>query len=165
LQVEKEDGDDDRYLFLPDLKRSRRISGNLRGNSFMGTDFSFADLDRHDLRDSDSQLGGDENVAKWPCFVVHVQPKRDDAQYSRLEMWVRKDNYLPLRIKMFDKARVLVKTLEVVEVRRVAGRWFISKSTMHDLQHEHTTELMLDEIDPVGSVSDDEFTVRALEKP
>jgi hypothetical protein len=165
LQIQKSDGDDDRYLFLPDLKRSRRISGNLRGNSFMGTDFSFADLDRHDLRDSDSRLDGEEAVGQWPCYVVDVLPKRDDAQYSHLEMWIRKDNFLPLRMKMFDKAGVLSKTLEALEVRRVSGHWFISKSRMKDEQHDHTTELVLDDIDVVTDVSDDEFTVRALEKP
>jgi outer membrane lipoprotein-sorting protein len=165
LQVEKRDGDDDRYLFLPDLKRSRRISGNLRGNSFMGTDFSFADLDRRDLRDSDSRLVREEEVAKWPCYVVDVLPKRDDAQYSHIQMWIRNDNYLPLRMKMFDKAGVLSKTLEALEVKRISGRWFISKSRMQDNQHDHTTELVLDDIDAVTDVSDDEFTVRALEKP
>ena len=165
LQVQRRDGDDDRYLFLPDLKRSRRISGNVRGNSFMGTDFSFADLDRHDLRDSESRLVGDEAVGKWPCYLVDVLPKRGDAQYSRFAMWIRKDNYLPLRMKMFDKAGVLSKTLEALEVKRVSGRWFISRSRMQDNQHDHTTELVLDDIDTVTEVSDDEFTVRALEKP
>jgi hypothetical protein len=165
LQIQKADGDDDRYLFLPDLKRSRRISGNLRGNSFMGTDFSFADLDRHDLRDSDSQLNGEETIAQWPCYVIDVLPKRADAEYAHLEMWIRKDNFLPLRMKMYDRAGVLSKTLEALEVRRVGGRWFISKSRMRDNQHDHTTDLVLDDIDAVTDVSDDEFTVRALEKP
>jgi hypothetical protein len=165
LQIQNRDGDDDRYLFLPELKRSRRISGNLRGNSFMGTDFSFADLDRLDLRDSDSRLSGEERVGQWPCYVLDVLPKRDDAQYSHLEMWIREDNFLPLRLKMYDKAGVLSKTLEVLEVRRVSGHWFISKSRMHDDQHDHSTELVLDDIDATTDVSDDEFTVRALEKP
>jgi outer membrane lipoprotein-sorting protein len=165
LQVQKSDGDDDRYLFLPELKRSRRISGNLRGNSFMGTDFSFADLDRHDLRDSDSRVNAEETIGQWPCYVLDVRPKRDDAQYSHLEMWIRKDNFLPLRVKMFDKAGVLNKTFETIEVRRVSGHWFISKSRMQDNQHDHSTELVLDDIDVGTAVSDDEFTVRALEKP
>jgi Outer membrane lipoprotein-sorting protein len=165
LQIQKPDGDDDRYLFLPDLKRSRRISGNLRGNAFMGTDFSFADLDRHDLRDSESQLVGDEPVGKWPCYVVDVRPKRSDAQYSHVSMWIRKDNNLPLREKMFDKAGVLSKTLEALEVKRVSGHWFVSRSRMQDNQHDHVTELVLDDIDAATEISDDEFTVRALEKP
>jgi hypothetical protein len=165
LQVQKRDGDDDRYLFLPDLKRSRRISGNLRANAFMGTDFSFGDLDRRDLRDSDARVEGDEAIGRWSCYVVDVVPRRDDAQYSHIVMWVRKDNYLSLRTKMYDKGGVLSKTFEAVEVKRVAGQWFISKSRMQDILHEHTTELVLDDIEVKSDIDDDEFTVRALEKP
>jgi Outer membrane lipoprotein-sorting protein len=165
LQVQKRDGDDLRYLFLPELKRSRRISGNLRGNSFMGTDFSFADLDRRDLRDGEARFTGDEPVGTWPCYLVDVVPRREDAQYSHIAMWVRKDNYLTLRTKMFDKGGVLEKTFDALEVKRVSGQWFISKSRMQDLQHEHTTELVLDDIEVKSDIDDDEFTVRALEKP
>jgi outer membrane lipoprotein-sorting protein len=165
LQIQKRDGDDDRYLFLPELKRSRRISGNLRANAFMGTDFSFADLDRRDLRDSDARLTGDEPVGRWPCYVLDLVPKREDAQYSHIEMWVRKDNFLTLRMKMYDKGGVLQKTFEAIEVKRVSGQWFISKSRMQDVQHEHTTELVLDDIEVRSDIGDDEFTVRALEKP
>jgi outer membrane lipoprotein-sorting protein len=165
LQVQKRDGDDDRYLYLPELKRSRRISGNLRSNSFMGTDFSFADLDRRDLRDGEARVAGEELVGKWPCYVVDVVPKREDAQYSHIAMWVREDNYLTLRTKMFDKGGGLAKTFDALEVKRVSGQWFISKSRMQDVQHEHTTELVLDTIQVQPDIDDDEFTVRALEKP
>jgi hypothetical protein len=165
LQVQKRDGDDDRYLFLPELKRSRRISGNLRANSFMGTDFSFADLDRRDMRESDSRLTGDEPIGRWPCYVVDVRPRREDAQYSHIATWVRKDNYLSLRTRMYDKAGALSKTFEALEVKRVSGHWFISKSRMQDVLHEHTTELVLDDIEVKSDIDDDEFTVRALERP
>ncbi|HEY4012451.1 MAG TPA: outer membrane lipoprotein-sorting protein [Polyangiaceae bacterium] len=165
LQIQKRDGDDDRYLFLPELKRSRRIAGSLRSNAFMGTDFSFADLDRRDLRDADARLTGDEPVASWPCYVVDVTPRREDAQYSHTVMWVRKDNFLTLKTKMFDKGGVLEKTFEALEVKRVAGHWFISKSRMHDVQHAHTTELVLEDIVVKADIDDDEFTMRALEKP
>src|SRR3954463_10275106 len=93
LQVQKRTGDDERYLFLPELKRSRRISGNLRGNSFMGTDFSFADLDRRDLRESNSVAKADENIGKYPCFHVDSKPTRPDSSYSHIETWLRMDNY------------------------------------------------------------------------
>jgi hypothetical protein len=165
LQIQKRDGDDDRYLFLPELKRSRRISGNLRANAFMGTDFSFADLDRRDLRDSDARLLYEEPIGKWPCYVVDAVPRGDATQYSHITMWVREDNFLTLRTKMYDKAGVLEKTFEAVEVKRVSGAWFISRSRMQDVQREHTTDLVLDDIQMTSNLDDDEFTVRALEKP
>jgi len=82
LQIQKKDGDDYRFRFLPDLKRSRRISGTLRSNAFMGTDLSFADLDRRDLREATVKLTGNETIEKWDCYVLDVVPKRQDSQYS-----------------------------------------------------------------------------------
>jgi hypothetical protein len=165
LQIQNRESDDDRYLFLPALKRARRIAGNLRANAFMGTDFSFADLDRRDLRDSEAKLLGTEKLGSSDCYRIDVVPHRDDTQYSHLEMWVRKDNRLPLRTKMYDKANALVKTFETQEVRRVSGTWFISRSLMTDHKLNHSTLLTLQKIVVDTQIADTEFSVRALEKP
>jgi hypothetical protein len=164
LQIQNRKDDDDRFLFLPDLKRSRRISGNLRGNSFMGTDFSFADLDRRDFRESTATSKPDEDIGKHPCFHIDVTSSRSDSPYSHLEVWVRKDNYLPLKLAMFDRAQVLVKTFTAQEVQRVSGHWYITKSHMIDHTQSHTTDLVIDSITPSNDIADDEFTVRNLEK-
>jgi hypothetical protein len=164
LQIQKKDGDDDRFLFLPDLKRSRRISGSLRSGAFMGTDLSFADLDRRDLRDATATFTRSENIDRWDCYVLDVVPKRQDSQYSHGELWIRKDNYVPLRMKFYDRGRTLIKTFEALEVRRVSGQWFISKSRITNVQQSHTTDLSLDQISTDERFNDDEFTVRALEK-
>jgi outer membrane lipoprotein-sorting protein len=165
LQIQHRDGDDDRFLFLPALKRSRRISGSLRGSAFMGTDFSFADLDRRDLRDSQAKTLGSEKIGSTLCYHVDVVPRRADSQYSHLEMWVRSDNFLLLRSNMYDMANVLIKTFEAREVRRVSGNWFVSKSLMRDVKNQHTTLLVLQSIIADTQIPDEEFTVRALEKP
>jgi hypothetical protein len=164
LQVQKRTGDDERYLFLPELKRSRRISGNLRGNSFMGTDFSFADLDRRDLRDSTAKRLPDETIGTFPCFRIDAVPTRSDSPYSRLELWIRMDNALPLKMKMYDSSNALFKTFTAQEVRRVSGHWYVTKSKMVDHQHGHETQLFIDSIVFSDNVPEDEFTVRNLEK-
>jgi hypothetical protein len=164
LQVQRKDGDDDRFLFLPDLKRIRRISGGLRANAFMGTDFSFADLDRRDLRDSDAQILGEETVGKFACWHLLVKPKLSDSEYAKMELWVRKDNALAVKWLMYDRSQVLQKTLTAEEMRRVGGRWFISRSRMVNHRDSHTTVLMLEKITPRNDIPDDEFTMRALEK-
>lgn len=165
LQIQKRDGDDDRYLYLPALKRARRISGSLRSSSFMGTDFSFADLDRRDLRDSESKQLGMEKIGSALCYVMDVIPRRNDSRYSHIELWVRPGNFVALRAKMYDLANVLVKTFEAQEIRRVSGNWFVSKSLMTDHKIGHTTLLMLQGIVANSQVPDEEFSVRALEKP
>jgi hypothetical protein len=164
LQIQNRQGDDDRYLFLPDLKRSRRISGNLRKNAFMGTDFSFADLDRRDLRQGAAVLLADEAIGKFPCYHAQIKTTGGDSPYSRIEMWIRKDNYLPLRMQMYDAAGVLLKTFVAEQVQRVSGRWFVTRSKMTNHVESHTTELVLDHITVTSAIAEDELTVRALEK-
>lgn len=164
LQIQNRGADDDRFLFLPELKRSRRISGNLRGNSFMGTDFSFADLDRRDFRESRATSKPDEAIGKFPCFHVEAVPSRSDSPYGAVEVWLRKDNLLPLKMVMYDHAHVLMKTFTTLEVRRVSGRWYVTKSRMEDPVHSHTTDLVLTDIAPATDIPDDDFTVRNLEK-
>jgi outer membrane lipoprotein-sorting protein len=163
LQVQSRTSDDDRYLFLPELKRSRRISGSLRSNSFMGTDFSFADLDRRDLREGTATLRAEEPVGNFPCHKFDVAPTRADSPYSRIELWIRKDSYLPLKMVLFDKSNVVLKEFRALEVRRVTGQWFVTKSKMTNVRDNHVTDLELEQI-LVEEVPDDAFTVRELEK-
>ena len=164
LQIQKADDDDDRYLFLPELGKARRVAGNTRSSTFMGTDFSYADLDRRDLREGVATLKGKESLGKFTCHHLELVPKRPDSPYARLEMWVRTDNFVPLKTLMYNRAGVLLKTLVTLELRRIEGRWFLTRSLMTNHAAGRTTELFLDQVQPKSDVPDDEFTVRTLEK-
>ena len=89
---------------------------------------------------------------------------RSDAPYARAELWVRKDNFLPLRMQMFSRSGALLKTLTTQEVRRIGGRWFISRSTMVSHEAARQTELAIEQIEPRADLPDGDFTVRNLEK-
>lgn len=164
LQIQKRDGDDDRFLFLPELHRARRIAGNTRSSAFMGTDFSYADIDRRDLRDAAATQRGDESIGRFPCYKLDVVPRGKDAVYARIELWVRKDNLVPLKLAMYARSGALVKTLQTQEIRRLSGRWFVTRSLMTDQQSGRSTELSIDKIVPRSDLPDSEFTVRNLEK-
>jgi hypothetical protein len=164
LQIQKKDGDDDRFVFLPDLKRARRISGGLRATSFMGTDLTFADIDHRDLRAAAPRLVGSETLANWDCYRLDVTAGPDDPQYSHSELWIRKDNYVPLQMKLYDRSGGLLKSFSALELKRISGQWFITKSRVVNEQLHHTTDFSLNRISLDGQYSDDEFTVRALER-
>lgn len=164
LQIQNADSDDERFLYTPELKRSRRIAGSNRSESFMGTDFSYADLDGRDLRQSTSVLKADETIGKFDCYHVAVTPKNADAVYSKIDLWVRKDNYVPLKWVMFDKRSQPVKTLVAREIQRHGGRWFITGSRMTDNTTGRSTELTLEKIDRREDIPLDDFSVRAIEK-
>jgi hypothetical protein len=164
LQIQNSESDDERFLYTPELKRSRRIAGSSRSESFMGTDFSYADLDGRDLRQSTSTLLADEKVGRFDCWHVSVTPKNSDAVYAKIELWVRKDNYVPLKWVMFDKRSSPVKTLVAKEIQRHAGRWFITGSRMTDAMTGRSTELLLEKIERREDIPLESFSVRAIEK-
>lgn len=165
LQIQNRDADDERFLYTPELRRSRRIAGSTRGESFMGTDFTYADLDGRDLRRSAARLEGDERVGRFDCHHLVVRPRSPDAIYGKIELWVRKDDDVPVRWVMFDKpGSAPVKTLQARELRRVGGHWFITRSQMTDHATGRSTELVLERVDRREEAPADEFTVRAMEK-
>ena len=126
--------------------------------------YSYADLDRRELRYGVSTLGGDEPMDGAPCWRVEVSPSAKEAPYARIELWVRKDNYVPLQWRMYARSGALLKTLLAQEVRQMEARWFITRSRMTNHAQHRTTELFLDEIRTDRKASPEEFTVRNLEK-
>lgn len=164
LQVQRKDADDDRFLYLPDIGRARRISGNVRASAFMGTDFSYADLDRRDLREGAAAFMKEETVDGKPCYGVAVTPSRKDSDYSRIELLIARDTFLPLRMKMFDRAGVLLKQFHAEQTRKVDGQWFITRSTMVNEVHGHRTLLILDEVAVRSGFPDGLFSVKSLER-
>ena len=164
LQDQKRNGDDERHLFLPDLKRARRIAGGSRSGSFVGTDFSYGDIDRNEIRDAEPVLVGVEKLGQYETYHLTLTSSAKDALYARSEMWVRKDNFVPLKYLMYARSGSLVKTLLTKEIKRIEGRWFITRSLMTSETDQRTTELVLDKVDPKAAVGDDELTVQALER-
>lgn len=164
MQVEQDTRDDDRFIYLPALKRARRVAGSQRSNAFMGTDFNYADLDRRDWRTGKYVMRKDTKIGKFPCYHVTIIPTRRDSPYSRLEVDVRKDNWVPLQVKHYDKAKVLYKVLKVFQLKRIKGQWFITKSQMKNLRDRHTTTMHLNKIEPTDAIPDSSFTVKRLER-
>jgi len=162
LQIQNDDRDDDRFLYLPALKRSKRVAGSQRSNSFMGTDFSFADIDRRDWREGKYSAGPDKKLAKHDCHTVVVTPKRGDSPYSKIELTIRKKNFLPLQVKMFDKAGVHLKTLTALQIKKVSGLWFISKSKMVNHREQHLTLLHFVKLKPRDDIPDTDFARQNL---
>lgn len=160
LQLQNTSEDDERHLYVPELKRARRVGAGNRADAFMGTTFSYADLDRRDLRDGKATLLADETFGKHDCYRVDVVPKSSDI-YTKIELWVRKDNWIPLKIVSTEKSGNK-KTLVAKEIQQRGGRWFMTVSKLTD--NSGSTELRLEQINPSVDVPTTSFTVRALEK-
>ncbi len=159
-----DDGSRTQYIYLPAVGKSRRISGKQRNAAFVGTDYSYADMDNRDIEDSAKTRLADEKIGKKDCFVVEATPTSTDSAYGKVTMWISKDSYLPLRIRFYDGKDNELKRLTVQEVKKVEGRWVIMESKMVDLKRSHTTVMKVTEIDIRDDIPLEQFEERALER-
>jgi hypothetical protein len=160
LQIQNTADDDERQLYTPELKRARRVAAGNRSDMFMGTNFSYADLDRRDIRDGAATAKPDETFGKHECYRIDITPKNQDI-YTKIELWVAKDNMVPLKTVSHAKSGN-TKTLIAKEIQKRGTRYFMTVSRMTD--NSGTTELRLEDIKPNDDVPVENFTVRALEK-
>lgn len=116
LIVEQANGDAAQYLWLPKTKRLRRISGSQRNEAFMGTDFSFGDLQGHGLQTGESKREAPENINGAPCARIDVAVSDPDEPYAKVQLWIDDRLLIARQIKYFDKAGTLAKTLIVDQV-------------------------------------------------
>lgn len=163
LLLQHKGSPDEQYIYLPAFHSTRRIAGREREGSFMGSDFSYADLERRDLRDASYSLLPDEKVGEAPCHVVEAKPSTESTPYSRIVSWVRTSDYVPLRVQFFAKDGTLKKTMFSRRIRNIDGKPVVVETHTEDAVTKHGTDLVLDEVKFRSDVPESEFTPAALE--
>ena len=111
---------DDQWIYLPALRRVRRISAEKKNDSFMGSDFTYEDLgERHPELDT-HRVTGTETMDGRTVYVVESVPAQDSA-YSRTVSWVADGIWIGLRREFYDRSGNLLKTLEIEDYREIDG--------------------------------------------
>lgn len=161
LFIEKKNAADDQHMFLPALKVVRRIAGRQKNTRFMGSDFTFADLEWRDLDEATFTLAEAEKLGGDPCHVVDAGPK-GDSQYARIRATVRQKDGALLRVRFFDSAGKEVKTLYVKALERVGGTLMATRIKMVDHKRSHSTFIAMSGIKLRDDLKAEAFSVRAL---
>ena len=121
LVVNHPDRASDQWMWTPALERDRRIALQDRSARFFGTDFSFEDLEERDVSQFSYSLLGEETLAGAACWKLESRPKQTKAsQYTSSQLWVRKDNYVIIRIDHFKKDAV-VRRIAYSDIDNVQG--------------------------------------------
>ena len=165
LVVNHPDRASDQWMWTPALQRERRIALQDRSTRFFGTDFSFEDLEERDVNQYDYRLIGDDAVDGAPCWRVESVPRKTKtSQYTRSEVWIRKDTYVIAQVESYTKTEV-VRRLKYSDFAQVQGIWTGRRMEMHDLRRNSRTVLMLDKLEHNLPVRDEDFTLQALRNP
>jgi len=171
LQVEHSDGDDDLWIYLPALKKSRRLVANNKKDSFVGTDFSYGDISLPKVDLYRHALLRSEAVDHHDCYVIESVPANDsvtaNSGYSKKITWVRKDSLLETKVEYYDLSGRLLKTQLTTDHKLVEPnpqRWFPLYREMTNHQTGHKTIIRFDKIEPGVPAPDEQFTTRMIER-
>jgi len=164
LMLERPGGASEQYVYLSGLKRTRRVVGREREGSFMGSDFSYADLQPIPAGQARNTRLADEAVGKDACYVVEsTLTPGAESTYGKVVSWVRKSDFVALRTRFLDPAGKLVKTLYARRVREMDGRQVVVEARMQS-ENGHATELVLESIERRDDLTDAMFAPSALER-
>lgn len=167
LTVENEGRADDQWIFLPSLRKVKRIASGEKDGSFMSSDFSYSDMGSsgNSVDDSIQTILREEKYNGRNCYVVESIPKTGtDKNYGRYITWVDKISWLTLKVEFFSKdGRTKIKELNSEDIVKEAGHWIAKKITMETLENGHRTILEIKQVKYDISLNPGYFTTTFLE--
>ncbi|HEX6259600.1 MAG TPA: outer membrane lipoprotein-sorting protein [Woeseiaceae bacterium] len=136
------DRDDDQWLYLPSLKRVKRISSANKSSAFVGSEFAYEDLLSDEVEKFDYLWLRNEACSVWQCYLVERRPRYTNSGYARQLVWVDQEEFRPIRIEFYDRKNRHQKTLVFEEYRRYLDRfWRAHGMRMDNHQTGKTTVL------------------------
>ncbi|MEJ2692184.1 MAG: outer membrane lipoprotein-sorting protein [Candidatus Thiodiazotropha sp.] len=168
LTHEHADADDDRWLYLPALRKTRRVAATDDNDNFMGSDFTYEDIDFEELNAFNYKLLKNEIKGGADCYVVEATPstekKAKESGYSRRVMWIRKDNYFMIAVDYYNSRNELTKQRIAYDIKLVDGteKWRPERQVMVNLKTGHKTELKYSNFVIGANVSNRTFSFREL---
>ena len=162
-----EDGvkpDSDNWLYMPAMKKVRRISGSSKDDDFMGSDFTYSDMGDRGLTKDTFNLLGSESVDGFDCWKVEYVAKDKSEKTQRRILWFRKDNYKTVKGEYYDRQNNLARELTCSGIKQVNGIWTTEKMFMKNVQTGHSTVLELKDIKYNLDIDDNLFTVSTIER-
>ncbi|HSG99725.1 MAG TPA: outer membrane lipoprotein-sorting protein [candidate division Zixibacteria bacterium] len=134
---------DDQWLYLPALKRVKRISSGNKSGPFMGSEFAYEDLTSQEVEKYTYRYLRDESLDGQQCFVVERTPTYENSGYTRQIAWIDQVEYRPLKIEFYDRKEALLKTLTYQSYRQYLDRYWRAQQ-MHMVNHQTGKETILE---------------------
>ena len=167
--------DDDSWLYLPALQRVKRLASSDTSDSFLGSDFTYADINGFEIDWYDYSLVNEsEMIGGENCWVIEMIAKsefKDRAEeatgYSKMQSWVSKEKFIQLRGQFWELRGNRIKFFTASEVELVEDIWTVKRlqaiTTRNDRQ-EHASILQIKSIDYNVDVADELLTTQAMQR-
>lgn len=157
---------DDQWLFLPALKRTKRISSNNKSGPFMGSEFAYEDITANEIKKYSWKYLGSEACGNLTCFKLETTPKYEYSGYTKRILWIDHDEFRVQQIDYYDRKDSHIKTQTYTGYKKYLNDryWRADKWTMKNLQNNKSTELLFDSFEFNTGLSDNDFTQSALQR-
>lgn len=171
LTFDYENKDDDIWLYMPALRKTRRIVSSEKSKSFMGSEFSYADMTPPSLDDFTFVLLGEENIRGTLCYKIEWTPLDDDIAdevgFSKRISFIGKTDYVLRKSIYFDLDEELHKEMNVYEIKELDTKnhkYRLMHLEMENKQNDRKSILKVDQVQFSPNTKDDFFTTRYLER-
>jgi uncharacterized protein len=169
LLIERAGGEDDMWVYLPAMKKVRRLVASNKRDSFIGTDFSYGDVIGHKVTDWRHTLLPEQLRDGVPHHVVESLPAtpgvQNESGYGRRVTWLRKDNTATSFVEVFDTAGQPLKRFSFHDIRLVDAaqqKWQAMKAEATNLQTGHRTVISFQNFKVGEPLADELFAAHAL---
>lgn len=164
LVIEKSGDETEQFLYLPALRRTRRIVSSQKSHKFVNSDFTYEDMERRTVENYIHDIRGETTIDGIDCYILETRPKKNaDSQYSLIRSYISKDSFVSLFTEYFDQKETLLKTYRVLELEKIQEKWTETSIIMEDAGSHHKTQIKLEYINYDTGITPDQISKAALE--
>ena len=134
---------DEQWLYLPALKRVKRISSSNKSGPFLGSEYAFEDLTSFEVAKYSYRYLKDDVVDGVACFLLELTPKYLHSGYIKERVWIDKSRYIALKVEYYDRKNTLLKTQEFKDYQQYLNKyWRANEQIMSNHQTGKVTTLV-----------------------
>lgn len=163
LTYSHKQGPDDQWLYLPAIKRIKRISSSNKSGPFMGSEFAYEDISSQEVEKYTYKFLKEDEVKGIKTFVIERYPVDPKSGYTRQIVWWNKENYRLEKIEFYDRKNALLKTLTYSGYKLYKSKfWRPDKMEMINHQSDKSTVLIFKDYRFQIGLTDNDFSQKAL---
>jgi outer membrane lipoprotein-sorting protein len=165
LSFTHKSGPDDQWLYLPALKRVKRIASDNKSGPFMGSEFAYEDISSQEVEKYTYKYLKDETIDGIDCFVMERYPVDESSGYTRQIVWIDKEEYRPMKVDFYDRKNSMLKTLVYHEYKQYLDKyWRANKLSMVNHQNGKRTDLLFSNYKFANGFSESDFNQNSLKR-
>ncbi|MBN2274350.1 MAG: outer membrane lipoprotein-sorting protein [Bacteroidales bacterium] len=160
---------DDMWIYLPALRKTRRIVSHEKGKNFMGSEFTNADMSKPNMNDFQYKILGTEDYEGKTCWKIESacnnETVADENGFSRKISYIEKETYLCHKVEFYDIRGDLHKTQYIRQYKKQPnGKYFAYQMEMKNEQNGRKSILIVDKFQTGSTLPESAFTAAMLEK-